>query len=180
MKWTVLNSEYLFDEPWLTVRKDQCLLPNGTIMPAYYTLEYPAWVSAFAMTREGQVILVKQYRHGLGVISTELPGGVVDAGESLEAAVTRELREETGYVFDSLEPLGKLSANPATTNNYMHMFLARGGVKVGEQQLDATEDVTVHLCSVEELKNMIRENSIVQALHAATIFYALSHLGHSI
>ena len=71
MEWKVLESEYLFNEPWLTIRKEKCLLPNGKIMPAYYTLEYPSWVSALALTRDNKVVMVRQYRHGLGVISTD-------------------------------------------------------------------------------------------------------------
>src|SRR4051812_44168491 len=148
MEWKVLESEYLYKHPWLTVRKEKCELPNGKIMEAYYTLEYGTWVTAFGLTREGKVLLVKQYRHGLGVISIETPGGVVDEEENLETAVAREMREETGYDFDSFEYLGKISANPATTNNYMHMFLARGGIKAGDQKLDETEDVEVMVLSL--------------------------------
>jgi ADP-ribose pyrophosphatase len=177
MEWKVLESEYLYNELWLTVRKEKCELPDGRLMPAYYILEYPVWVSAFAVTREGKVVMVKQYRHGLGVVSTELPGGVVDKGETPEAAIARELKEETGYVFRSLECIGKISANPATTNNYMYIFLAKEGEKVAEQSLDATEDVEVVVYTIDEVKQLIRENKIVQALHTTSIFYALEKLG---
>ncbi len=121
MKWAVLESKYLFNQPWLTVRQDRCELPDGRMMPAYYVLEYPAWVSVVALTSDNKMVLVKQYRHGLGVESIELPGGVVDAGEDAETAGRRELLEETGYEFERYEYLGKISPNPATTTNYMHM-----------------------------------------------------------
>ncbi|HEU0110578.1 MAG TPA: NUDIX hydrolase [Flavisolibacter sp.] len=177
MKWKVLESEYLFNVPWLTIRREKCELPNGKVMQAYYTLEYPGWVTAFALTKDEKVVMVKQYRHGLGVISTELPGGVVDAGETHEKAIARELLEETGYVFEEFEFLGKISANPATSNNYMHMFIARGGEKIAEQKLDETEDVEVVIYTLDEVKQLVRENKIVQALHTTTIFYALERLG---
>ena len=177
MKWKVLHSEYLFNEPWLTIRKEACSLPNGRMVPAYYILEYPTWVNAFALTEDGKVLMVRQYRHGLGVVDLEVVGGVVDKGEDPETAIRRELLEETGYQFTSFEFLGKICANPATTNNYTYFYLAQGGVKVGEQNLDDTEDIEVVLLGMDELKELVRKNGIVQALHATCIFYALEKLG---
>lgn len=177
MEWKVLRSEYLHNEPWLTIRKERCELPNGKIMPAYYVIEYPTWVSALALTKDGKAIFVKQYRHGLGIVSIETPGGVVDAGETPEVAIRRELKEETGYQFDSLEYLGKISPNPATSTNYMHMYLAQGGEKVAEQSLDETEDVEVVFYTIDEVKALLRDNKIVQSLHCTTLFYALNKLG---
>jgi 8-oxo-dGTP pyrophosphatase MutT (NUDIX family) len=176
MKWKVLESEYLFKKQWLTVRKDVCELPNGAQHSSYYILEYPTWVSAFALTADGKVVMVKQYRHGLSVESIELPGGVVDDGETPEQAIQRELKEETGYEFDSIEEIGKVAPNPATSNNYMHMFIAKGGRKVAEQSLDETEDVEILFHSIEEVKSLVKENKIVQALHTTCIFYALEKL----
>ena len=177
MKWKVLTSEHLFQKPWFTVRKDVCELPNGNRHSEYYILEYPDWATAFALTEDNQVILVRQYRHGLGEVSTELPGGVIDKGESAATAIARELLEETGYEFESIEAIGQVAPNPATSNNYMHMFIARGGRKVTEQNLDHTEDVEVLILPVEEVKQLLRENRIIQSLHATTMFYALEKLG---
>jgi ADP-ribose pyrophosphatase len=177
MKWKVLESEYLHNEPWLTVRKDKCELPNGKIVPTFYVNEYPEWVNALALTKNGKVVLVKQYRHGIGSVGIELPGGVAEEGESMEEACRRELKEETGYEFETFEYLGKICANPSTTNNYMHMFLATGGEKVAEQALDDTEDVEVQFCTIEEVKELVRSNQIVQSLHVNCILYALMKLG---
>ena len=176
MKWKVLESTYLHEEPWLTIRKDKCLLPNGNIVPAFYVNEYPEWVNAFAITKDGKVIMVKQYRHGIQSIETELPGGVVEEGESLEEGVKREVLEETGYTFEKVEYLGKISANPSTTNNFMHMFLATGGAKVAEQNLDDSEEVEALLMSVDEVKQLVKENKIMQSLHVNCIMYALLKL----
>ena len=177
MKWKVLESKTLFSEPWFTVRKDICQLPNGKKHEAYYILEYPDWATAFALTLDNKVVMVRQYRHGLGEISVELPGGVIDKGETAEQAIRRELKEETGYAFDSVEEIGMVAPNPATSTNYMHMFIAKGGKKVAGQNLDATEDVEVLIVSIDELKKMLRENKIVQSLHCTCIFYALEKLG---
>lgn len=177
MKWKVLSSEYLFTEPWLTIRRDKCELPNGKLMPAFYVQEYPEWASAFALTKDNKVVMIKQYRHGIEEITIEVPGGVVDNGEEPGAAIRRELMEETGYAFDAFEFLGKVCANPSTGDNYMHMYLAKGGEKVGEQMLDESEDVEVVIYSIDEVKQLIRENKIVQSLHVSCIFYALNKLG---
>ena len=178
MKWKVLESEYLFkDAPWLTVRKDKCELPNGKIMPAFYVSEYPDWASAFALTKENKVVMVKQYRHAIEQVCIETPGGVVEAGEEPTTGIKRELLEETGYAFDSVEYLGKICANPSTGNNYMHMYLLKEGEKVAEQTLDDTEEVEVVLYTIEELKQLLRENKILQSMHVSCILYALSRLG---
>jgi len=103
--------------------------------------------------------------------------GVIDPGEEPQHAMRRELLEETGYQFDSIEEIGTVSPNPATSTNYMHMFLATGGKKVAEQKLDATEDVEVLIHSIDEVKQMLKANKIIQSLHVTTAFYALEKLG---
>ena len=177
MKWKVLESEYLWKKEWLTIRKDKCEMPNGKVIPSFYVNEYPEWVNAFALTEDGKVVMVKQYRHGIGEISFELPGGVAEEGETMEEAAKRELLEETGYEFDSWEYLGKICANPSTTNNYMHMFLAKSGRKTSKQSLDEHEELEVHLMDLEEVKKIVRENKMVQSLHVNCFFYAMQKLG---
>ena len=176
MKWKVLENEYLHKEPWLTIRKDKCEMPDGTVIPSFYVQEYPEWVNALGLTKEGQVVMVKQYRHGLKEISIEVPGGVAEKGETMEEAVKREFKEETGYEFKEWKYLGKICANPSTTNNYMHMFLATGGEKLHEIKLDDAEDVETILLDLGVVKNLVKENKIIQSLHVNCILYALLHL----
>lgn len=177
MKWKVLESTYLFKQPWLTVRKDTCETPGGKIIPSFYVNEYPDWANAFCLTKDGKVVMVKQYRHGIGEEGIELPGGVVEKSESIEEGVKRELLEETGYRFEKVEYLGKISANPSTTNNLMHMYLATGGEIVAEQNLDEEEEVEVLYMTIDEVKQLVREHKIMQSLHVNCIFYALERLG---
>src|SRR5688572_27690965 len=153
MKWKILSSEYLFNDLWFKVRKDKCLAPGNKIVDPYYVYEFPTWVTALALTEDGKVILERQYRHALGEICIETPGGCVDdTDKNFEDAIARELLEETGYTFSSYEYLGKISANPSTNNNLMHMFLARGGKATGSQSLDHNEDIEVELVTIDELK----------------------------
>lgn len=177
MKWKILSSEYLFHDLWFKVRKDRCEAPDGRIIDPYYVYEFPDWVTALALTEDGKVIMERQYRHALGEVCIEIPGGCVDdTDKNLEEAIARELLEETGYTFTSFEYLGKISANPSTNSNLMHMFLARGGRKTASQNLDANEDIQVELVTIEELKELIRENKILQAMHVTCLLYGLERL----
>jgi hypothetical protein len=103
--WKILSSEYLINAPWAVLRKDSCIMPNGYIVPEYYILEYPNWVNVVAITETDQIILVRQYRHGIEKSVLEIPGGVIDEGEDSLIAAKRELLEETVYVFDSFEKI---------------------------------------------------------------------------
>ncbi|HEX7906125.1 MAG TPA: NUDIX hydrolase [Chitinophagaceae bacterium] len=178
MKWKILSSEYLFNDLWFKVRKDKCETPGGKIIDPYYVYEFPTWVTALPVTDDGRIIMVKQYRHALGEVCLELPGGCVDdTDKNFEEGIARELLEETGYSFSSYDYLGKISANPSTNNNLMHMFLARGGKKIADQQLDHNEEIEVEILSIEELKQLIRENKIIQSMHVTCIMYALEKMG---
>ena len=178
MNWKILSSEYLFNDLWFKVRKDKCITPQGKIVDPYYVYEFPTWVTAVALTEDGKVVLEKQYRHALGETCIEIPGGCVDdTDSSLEEAIKRELLEETGYHFSSYEYLGKISANPSTNSNLMHMYLAKGGKKVASQELDHNEEIEIDLVSIDELKQMLRENKIVQAMHVTCVMYALEKMG---
>ncbi len=177
LKWKTVSSEYIFKDTWLYARKDKCIRPDGKIVYPYYVMEYPEWVTALAMTKDEKVILVRQYRHALGEVCTELPGGCVDKiDKSFEEAIRRELLEETGYSFETAEYLGRTSANPSTNSNTLHMFLLSGGQKVQNQQLDANEEIDILIVSLEELKQMLLENKFIQSMHVTAIFYALNKL----
>jgi ADP-ribose pyrophosphatase len=178
MKWKILSSEYLYKATWFTIRKDICETPQGKIVDPYYVYEFPTWVSALAITEDNKVVMVRQYRHGIQETIIEVPGGCVDdTDENYQAAIARELLEETGFVFTEYYYLGKVSPNPSTNNNWMHMFLAKGGKKVTSQKLDHNEQIEVELMTIDELKKLLSRNEIKQALHVCTITYGLAQLG---
>ena len=169
-KWKVLSSEYLIKRPWLTARRDVAELPDGRINHEYYVLEYPDWVNIIAVTKDGQIVMERQYRHGLGNTCYELPCGVIEAGETPLEAAKRELQEETGYAGGEWKEWMTLSPNPATSTNLAHSFLAVGVEKVSGQHLDATEDIDVYLLSQDEVRELLADNQILQALMAAPLW----------
>ncbi len=81
-EWKILDSEYIIRRPWLTARRDTVMLPNGQMNDEYYVLEYPTWINVIAIDTEGNFIMERQYRHGLGRMSVEIPAGVAEQGES--------------------------------------------------------------------------------------------------
>ncbi|WFB63655.1 NUDIX hydrolase [Sphingobacterium sp. WM] len=176
-KWKTINSNYIIQRPWATLRVDKLEMPNGNIKEEYYVLEYPTWVNMVALTEDNEIIFVKQYRHGAGQIMVELPAGVVEENEDPEIAARRELLEETGYAFDQITYVCELFANPATSGNITYTYLLTGGRKVQEQDLDPSEDIEVVLMELEEAKQFLFENKIGQALHSSALFYTLKKLG---
>ncbi len=177
-EWKLLKREQLFKDRWADIRIDTCEKPNGSIITPFYTYQFPDFATALAFTKDGKVILEKIYRHGVGLTPLELPGGCVDAtDDSLEEAMARELLEETGYRFDKIEYLGKVAHNPFIHNNYMHMFIAHGGVFDPTQVLDEEEDVEVTLVSLEEVLVLLKQQHFLQAMQVCTIYYALMKMG---
>jgi len=178
MKWKTISSEYLYHDEWLKARKEVCERPDGKIIDPYYILDYATWVCGVALTDDKQVVLIRQYRHALGEVCLEVPGGCVDPKDSSnEEAVRREMAEETGYIFKEAEYLGFCSPNPAANSNLMHMFLLKGGVKNQEQDLDHNEDIEVILYPLDQLLQLVIDRKIHQAMHISAVMLALQKLG---
>jgi 8-oxo-dGTP pyrophosphatase MutT (NUDIX family) len=154
----------------LTLRQERLRLPTGREIAEYWISEYPHWVNVVAVTPDDKVVLVRQYRPGIGGVHYEVPAGVVDGADpDLEAAARRELTEETGYGGGHWSPLTTLSANPALQTNLTFTFLAEGVQPLGDAAPDATEDLRVHLVPVADVARLLDEGDIVQALHAAPL-----------
>jgi ADP-ribose pyrophosphatase YjhB (NUDIX family) len=175
--WKTIASEYIIEHTYFTARKDRCVRQDGIVVDPYFVVELPASATALAITADNKVLLVKQYRHPVGEVMYETPGGFIDEGEDAIAGMRRELLEETGYSFPHIEPLGKIAANPALLNNYTSLFIATGGIKITDQQLDHNEQIEIVLVTIEELMDMLMNYEIKQSLHANCIFYALMKMG---
>ncbi|MCO5937001.1 NUDIX hydrolase [Mucilaginibacter sp. RB4R14] len=177
LNWTILSSTYIHKGTWATLRSDKCEMPDGTVVDDYYVLEYPNWANAVALTEDNKILMVRQYRHAANIVSLEIPGGVIEGGENPEEGIRRELLEETGYQFNEVELISTVYANPSTANNKTFCYLAKGGKKVQEQQLDEHERIVVEEYTIAEVKQLLADNKIAQALHCTGLFYALMKLG---
>lgn len=175
-KWQKIASKYLVREKWATLRVDEVKLPDGIVKADYYVLEYPNWVNAIALTEEGKIIMVRQYRHAADIISLEVPGGVIDGNEEPEFAIKRELLEETGYSFKTCKLVAELYPNPATANNVTLTYVLTGGIKTHEQHLDEHEILNVEEYTIDQVKQFMKDNKIAQALHVAALHYGLAAL----
>ena len=177
-KWGVLSSEYLLREgAWCTVRRDKVQLPNGTILPEWYVLEFPSWANIIAVTKEGKMILVSQYRHGLGQTNYELCAGMVDPTDlSPMEGAKRELEEETGYGGGRWSLYMTLSANPSNHNNLNYTFLAEDVELVTERHPEESEDIEVHIFTKAEVRELLERGEMIQAMHAAPLWRYFAEL----
>ncbi len=175
-RWKILSTEYLFKRPWLTARRDKVLLPDGRVNPEYYVVEYPDWVNVIAITRDGQFVMERQYRHAVGMTCYELPCGVMEEGETPLQAARRELLEETGYGKGEWEEIMEITPNPSSMSNFTHCFLAKGVEKVAQPQLDATEELEVYLFKESEVRTLLKENQLIQSLMLAPLLKFFSGL----
>ena len=178
LDWQLLHSTYILRDRWLTLRADTCQLPGGRTVAPYYVLEYPAWVTIVALTQAQQVVLVRQYRHGVQQTVLELPAGAVEATDASPLlTVQRELLEETGYTSATIVETGRVSPNPATHTNLTYCYLALDAQQVAAPQPDDTEHLETVLLPLAEVVQLASQGGLIQALHVSALFFALHALG---
>lgn len=176
-RWKVLKTVELFRAGFFRLRSDECELPDGRVMPKYYVLDFADWVNVVPVTKDGQLILVEQYRHGAGADFMEVPGGSLDGrSEDPQVAGARELREETGYVSSQWINCGFHFPNPALQSNRMHTFVALNCELEGEPELDPYEDLSVRLMPLQEAVNRLERGEFLHSIIAASFLRAIPHL----
>lgn len=169
--WKLLNTIYLHPN----IRLDECELPTGQTIGAHI-LEYDDEIIVFALTRDRQVVLIRQYRHGVQDVILEFPGGSVDQGETPLEAARRELMEETGYASEKFIALGQVSPNPAIYRNQLHIFLAVDVEFSGRQSVYDAEGTEVVLMPLEDIISKTRSRELLNSLNVTTLFFVLDYL----
>ena len=136
----------------------------------FYRIESPAWVNVVALTELDELVMVRQWRQGLRAVTLEIPGGLVDPGETPAEAGARELLEETGFRAGRMTSLGSINPNPALFANRCHMQVAQGCVRVAEIQNSATEETIVELLPLAALPDLLRSGGVDHALVVAALY----------
>ena len=168
--WERVESQAQGDYKVFRVRQDQRRSPQSGAQHTFYVIEAGDWVNIIPITPEGQVVCVRQFRHGIEDVTLEIPGGMVDPGETAAAAARREMKEETGYDTEQIIYLGGVAPNPAIQNNACHSFLALEARPDGPQHLEGTEDIDVVLINPADMPALIVEGRVNHAL-VVTAFY---------
>ncbi len=176
MSVEIISSSYLSNHKYFKARKDKYKTETGKIIEEYFVVEMPSSACAVAITKDNEIILVKQYRHGIEKDVIELPGGFVDENEPKEKAIARELLEETGYQFSEIISLGITYANPAVLSNSTFLFLAKGGKKIASQHLDDDEEIELIIMPIDEVKRMLDNGIFLQSMHELCLRKAFNYL----
>jgi 8-oxo-dGTP pyrophosphatase MutT (NUDIX family) len=175
--WQVLARRQVVRDAWMDLRAETVVTSGGATLNDFYILAPRDWAVILALTPERRAVLVRQYRHGAGIVSLELPGGVVDASDADPvAAAVRELAEETGYACGPAHLVGAFSPNPQTHANRMHVAVAHDARLAGPHAREAAEEIEVEEVALDRLADLIADGQIQHGLHIAAITLALARL----
>ena len=168
--WKVLSSKVNKSFRIFNLRIDRASSPRTQAAHDFYILESADWVNVIPVTAQGEVVLIRQYRHGTRELTLEIPGGIVDRGDTPEEAARRELVEETGFKEREMVLLGSVHPNPAFLTNRCFTYLAKDVVRVQTQEQDDKEDIEVEVRSLGEIPGLIRKGEITHALVVAAFY----------
>lgn len=168
--WPVLRRERIAECRVFDVERTTTRSPKDGDAHHFFRILSPDWAQIVPLTADGHVVMIRQYRQGAERATLEVPGGIVDPGETPAAAAERELLEETGYRVERVVALSDLNPNPALFSNRLYAFAAEGAVRVGDIANDRTELTAVELVPVAELPRLLVEGAVDHALVVATLW----------
>ncbi len=170
--WQEHSAETLLETRVFAVRSLRRTSPRDGNVHEFWVIDPPNWVNVVALTEDGQIVLIDQWRHGSRSVVLEIPGGMRDPGEDALTAAKRELLEETGYASDDWQWIGEVLPNPAIQSNRCATFLARNAKKVAETHFDTTEECVLRLEPADSAADLVRTGVIDHALVLAALNFA--------
>jgi 8-oxo-dGTP pyrophosphatase MutT (NUDIX family) len=170
--WKVLARQTLIERRYLELRQEHVQLASGQEIEDFYVIDTSDWAAVLCVTRANEIVLVRQYRHGIGKESIELPAGALEAGEMPGVAAERELLEETGYVSERWCHIASLATDPSRQTAQAHFFCALDAERVHEPRLDDGEELTTLLVSPSELFDLVDRRQLIHGMHIAAILLA--------
>ena len=167
-KWKTLETEIVYRTPIFNLHRKRASHPKRGERD-FYLLEAADWVNIIALTRDRKVVMIRQWRHGIGDFTLEVPGGMVDASDrSPMHAARREMIEETGFDSDRIAEIGKVHPNPAIQGNYCYSYLATGVRQVERPRFDGSaEETEVVMVPLGDIRKLIATGYITHALTVA-------------
>ncbi|HTW85923.1 MAG TPA: NUDIX hydrolase [Candidatus Sulfotelmatobacter sp.] len=175
--WRILSSAYPIETPFLRLRADRIELPSGTVVEEYFVRESRGFCVVLALTPDDDVLLVRQYKHGIGEFVLELPAGMLEPDEAPAACAARELAEETGYTGAEPEFVRTFLADPTNSTGRFHLFVVRDARATVAPDPDLTEEIEVVLAPAGELRAMALDGRINAGSQVAAALVALEYLG---
>ena len=169
--WPLVDETLLEDCRVFRLTRDRARSPRTDEVHTFYRLEASDWVNVVPVTTEGKIVLVRQYRHGSRSITYEIPGGLVDPGETPAEAAARETLEETGYGGGTWHPIGVVNPNPALFGNRCHTFAALGVSPLRPVLNSGTEETVVEVVDRARVEALVASGGIDHALVIAALFF---------
>ena len=169
--WTFLRSRDVSDHHIFRLRHDLYRFEPTGQEREFVVIDTVSWVNVVPVTTEGNVVLIRQFRHGIQDVTMEIPGGMMNEGEAPEAAAARELREETGYVAERIRLLARVLPNPAVQNNFLYLFAAEGCRNTGKTELDSFESIDVSEHPLKDIPELIRNGTISHSMVIAAFAF---------
>lgn len=170
--WQVLEQRQLVRSSFLRVREDRVRLGNGAEIDDFCVIEAPDWAGVLCITPRRELVLVRQYRHGIGGDSIELPAGALESGEAPLAGAQRELLEETGYASSGWRHLLTASVDPSRQTARAHFYCAMDAELAAAPRLDASEELETLMLSKPEVMGLIEAGRFAHGIHVAAILMA--------